>query len=223
MTDPSCNTYRPVAMFSSHSRLMGSLWPLASRRVARTPVNATPVSGSIPTIHRLAFPWNGFGAGSDFTSGFWGAAAFDALAKDAADASTWSWRGPWTAWPQPPRPCGLSLQRSRLRGRPVPAPAGARCGRMMFQMLGLFAEFERARLVPTSSTSGAHQERAGRAADRGRRRLGKAELSEAGECLGNGRAALSSADRSEAASTLRRYGFSICAKPSATTSDVWLL
>jgi Resolvase, N terminal domain len=63
-------------------------------------------------------------------------------------------------------------------------------GRMMFQMLGLFAEFERARLVPTSSTSGAHQERAGRAADRGRRRLGKAELSEAGECLGNGRAAL---------------------------------
>jgi hypothetical protein len=36
----------------------------------------------------------------------------------------------------------------------------------------------------------AHQERAARAADRGRRRLGKAELSEAGKCLGKGRVAL---------------------------------
>ena len=36
----------------------------------------------------------------------------------------------------------------------------------------------------------AHQERAGRAADRGLRRLGASELSEAGECLGNERAAL---------------------------------
>ena len=46
------------------------------------------------------------------------------------------------------------------------------------------------RRVPMSPISGAHQERAGRAADVGLRRVGASELSEAGKCLVNGRAAL---------------------------------
>jgi hypothetical protein len=45
------------------------------------------------------------------------------------------------------------------------------------------------RACSSEPISGAHQDVPG-ASDRGRRRLGKAELSEAGKCLGNGRAAL---------------------------------
>ena len=40
-------------------------------------------------------------------------------------------------------------------------------------------------VFPMSPISGAHQERARRAADLGLRRLGASELSEAGKCLGN--------------------------------------
>ena len=77
----------------------------------------------------LSTGWRFFGMrlalDSDFTSGFGGSReerpAFDALAKDAARR-----RFDMVTGPQPPRPCGLPLRPSRLRDRPVLAPAGAR-------------------------------------------------------------------------------------------------
>jgi deazaflavin-dependent oxidoreductase (nitroreductase family) len=62
--------------------------------------------------------------------------------------------------------------------------------RVVHRLLALLlARSAQAGLVQMSPTSGRIRS-AGRAADRGLRRLGKAELSEAGKCLGNGRAAL---------------------------------
>jgi hypothetical protein len=62
-----------------------------------------------------------------------------------------------------------------------------------------------------------------RAAHRGLRRLGRLNCQKPVSVSETEGPRFSSADRSEAASKSRRYGFSISAKPSATTSDAWLL
>jgi Resolvase, N terminal domain len=86
------------------------------------------------------------------------------------------WPGRWTDWPQPARLGCLLVRAARAQDRPVLASTGldttTPAGKAMFQMLGVFAEFERAII--------AERVRAGLAHARGEgKRLGRPPIAPA--------------------------------------------
>jgi hypothetical protein len=91
-------------------RLMASLWPLASRRVARTLVNATHVSVASPLSTGWRFLGMDLALDSDFTSGFGGvarrAARVQCLGEGRRPPTRRHGHGVvrGSTWPQPPRP-----------------------------------------------------------------------------------------------------------------------
>ncbi len=109
--------------------------------------------------------------------------------------------------PRLSRPSGicaaLAIPRAPCAASPAPSPARRRCGgtaneagqghwdNHLSATVGDPAQRScwpgrlNPGVFPMSPISGAHQERARRAADLGLRRLGASELSEAGKCLGN--------------------------------------
>jgi hypothetical protein len=62
-----------------------------------------------------------------------------------------------SAGPEPARPCGFPIRAARAADRPLPASAGidttTPASKAMFQMMGVFAEFERAMIQERSPPS----------------------------------------------------------------------